>query len=159
MAPRPASEEDASLQVGPESDWRLACCSCAPVDAITAGPPMVTSTATPVPATDWHVTSALNAFVGSRAGCLESLHWFRKFIFSVFCDGLEEARYWRERRCNFSAPRNRRAGCMTCGPGPPCQRLDHRSKPRGHKTAGRLHAPCAAVRFLDCWLRRRWKGV
>jgi hypothetical protein len=24
----------------------------------------------------------------------------------------------------FSAHRNRRARCMTCGPGPPCQRLD-----------------------------------
>jgi hypothetical protein len=24
----------------------------------------------------------------------------------------------------FSTPRNRRARCMTCGPGPPCQRLD-----------------------------------
>jgi hypothetical protein len=27
-------------------------------------------------------------------------------------------------RFAFSAPRNRRARCMTCGPGPPCQRLD-----------------------------------
>jgi hypothetical protein len=32
-------------------------------------------------------------------------------------------------------------------------------KPRGRTTAGRLHAPCAAVRLLDRWLRRRWKGV
>jgi hypothetical protein len=52
VAPGPTSGEDTSLQVGPESDWRLACCSYAPVDAITAGPPMVTSTATPVPAVD-----------------------------------------------------------------------------------------------------------
>jgi hypothetical protein len=29
------------------------------------------------------------------------------------------------RRFAFSAHRNRRARCMTCGPGPPCQRLDH----------------------------------
>jgi hypothetical protein len=28
------------------------------------------------------------------------------------------------RRFAFSAHRNRRARCMTCGPGPPCQRLD-----------------------------------
>jgi hypothetical protein len=45
VAPGPTLEEDASLQVGLESDWRLACCSCAPVDVITAGPPMVMPTA------------------------------------------------------------------------------------------------------------------
>jgi hypothetical protein len=28
------------------------------------------------------------------------------------------------RRFTFSAHRNQRAMCMTCGPGPPCQRLD-----------------------------------
>jgi hypothetical protein len=71
----PASGEDASLQVGPKFDWQLARYSCAPIDAITAGPPLVTPTTTPVPAADWPVTSALNAFVGPRAGCLESLHW------------------------------------------------------------------------------------
>jgi hypothetical protein len=76
VAPRPASEEDASLQVGPESDWRLACCSCAPVDVITAGPLMVMPTATPIPTSDWPVTCVLNATVGPCAGCLESLHWF-----------------------------------------------------------------------------------
>jgi hypothetical protein len=76
VAPGPASGEGASLQVGPKSDWQLVRCSCAPVDAITAGPPMVTSTATPAPAADWPVTSALNVFVGPCAGCLEWLHWF-----------------------------------------------------------------------------------
>jgi hypothetical protein len=126
VAPGPASGEDASLQVGPEFDWRSARCSCAPVDAFSAGPPMVTPTATPAPTADWPVTSVLNVFVGPCAGCLESLHRFLKFIFLVFCDGLEEARYWRERRCDLPAPRNRHTGCMTCGPGPPCQRLDHR---------------------------------
>jgi hypothetical protein len=64
MAPGPASGEDTSLQVGPESDWRLACCSCVPVHAITADPPMVTPTATPVPAVDWPVTFILNVTVG-----------------------------------------------------------------------------------------------
>jgi hypothetical protein len=49
VTPGPASGEDASLQVGPEFDWRSTHCSCAPVDAVTAGLPMVTSTATPVP--------------------------------------------------------------------------------------------------------------
>jgi hypothetical protein len=72
----PASGENASLQVGPEFDWRLACCSYAPVDAITAGPPMVMSTAMPIPTVDWPVTFVLNVAVGPCARCLESLHWF-----------------------------------------------------------------------------------
>jgi hypothetical protein len=46
----PALGEDTSLQVGPKFDWRLARCFCAPVGVITAGPPLVTPTATPVPA-------------------------------------------------------------------------------------------------------------
>jgi hypothetical protein len=76
VAPRPASGEDASLQVGPESDWRLACCSYAPVGAITTGPPMATLTATPVSTVDWPVTFVLNVTYGPCVGCLESLHWF-----------------------------------------------------------------------------------
>jgi hypothetical protein len=76
VAPGPASEEDVSLQLGPESDLWLACCTCAPVDVITAGPPMVMSFATPIPTADWPVTSVLNVTVGPCAGCLESLHWF-----------------------------------------------------------------------------------
>jgi hypothetical protein len=47
--PGPASEEDVSLQVGPESDWWLACCTCMPVDVITVGPPMAMLSATPIP--------------------------------------------------------------------------------------------------------------
>jgi hypothetical protein len=66
------------------------------------------------------VTSALNGFVGPCAGCLELLHWFNFF---VFYGGPEEARYWRERRCDFSVLRNRRPRRMTRGPRPPCQRL------------------------------------
>jgi hypothetical protein len=76
VAPGPTLGEDASLQVGPESDWRLACCSCAPVDAITIGLPMVMPTATPIPTVNWPVTFVLNVNVGPCAGCLESLHWF-----------------------------------------------------------------------------------
>jgi hypothetical protein len=76
VAPGSASGEDASLQVGPEFDWQSARCSCAPVDAVTSGPPMVTPTATPAPAADWPVTSVLNVFVGPYAGCLRLLHWF-----------------------------------------------------------------------------------
>jgi hypothetical protein len=78
VAPGPALGEDASLQVGLEFDWRSARYSCAPIDAVTTGPPMVTPTAMPVPAANWPVTSVLNAFVGPCAGCLESLHWFLK---------------------------------------------------------------------------------
>jgi hypothetical protein len=33
------------------------------------------------------------------------------------------------RRFAFFAPRNRHARCMTCGPGPPCQRLGHLFSP------------------------------
>jgi hypothetical protein len=72
----PTLEEDVSLQVGPESDWWLACCTCAPVDVITVGPPMVMPTATPILMVDWPVTFVLNVTVGSCAGCLKSLHWF-----------------------------------------------------------------------------------
>jgi hypothetical protein len=72
----PASREDVSLQVGPESDWQSAYCSCAPVGAITAGPPKATLTVTPIPTADWPVTFVLNITVGPCAGCLESLHRF-----------------------------------------------------------------------------------
>jgi hypothetical protein len=76
MAPGPASGEDASLQVGPESDWWLDRCSYAPVAAITTGPPMAMPTATPISTADWPVTIVFNVTVGPCAGCLESLHWF-----------------------------------------------------------------------------------
>jgi hypothetical protein len=76
VAPGPTSEEDVSLQVGPESDWWLACCSYAPVDVITVGTPMVMPTATPISTADRPVTFVLNVTVGPCAGCLELLHWF-----------------------------------------------------------------------------------
>jgi hypothetical protein len=76
VAPGPTSEEDVSLQVGPESDWWLACCTCAPVDVITAGLPMVMSSALPIPMADWPVTTVLNVTVGPCVGRLESLHRF-----------------------------------------------------------------------------------
>jgi hypothetical protein len=68
MAPGPASGEDASLQVGPESDWRLDRCSCAPVAAITIGPPMAMPTVMPTPTANWSVTIVLNVTVGPCAG-------------------------------------------------------------------------------------------
>jgi hypothetical protein len=52
VAPGPASGEDASLQVGPESDWRLDRCFSAPIAAITVGSPMATPTAVPIPMAD-----------------------------------------------------------------------------------------------------------
>ena len=68
MAPGSASGEDASLQVGPESDWRLDRSSCAPVATITAGPPMAMPTAMPIPTADWPVTIVLNVTIGPCAG-------------------------------------------------------------------------------------------
>ena len=76
MAPGPASKEDVSLQVGPESDWWLACYTCASVDVITAGPPMVMLSSTPIPTADWPVTTVLNVTIGPCVGRLESLHRF-----------------------------------------------------------------------------------
>ena len=76
MAPGPTSGEDESLHVGPESNWRLDRCFCAPVAAITVGPPMAMPTVAPIPMADWPVTIVLNGTVGPSVGCLESLHWF-----------------------------------------------------------------------------------
>jgi hypothetical protein len=64
----PNSGEDASLQVGPESDLRLDRCSRAPVAAITAGPPMTLPTTVPIPTADWPVTIILNGTIGPCAG-------------------------------------------------------------------------------------------
>jgi hypothetical protein len=49
VAPGLASGEDASLQVGPKSDWWLDRYFRAPVAAITAGPLMTTPTVVPIP--------------------------------------------------------------------------------------------------------------
>jgi hypothetical protein len=68
VAPGPASGEDASLQTGPESDWRLDRCSRAPVAAITAGPPMAMPTVVPIPTANLPVTVVLNGIVGPCAG-------------------------------------------------------------------------------------------
>jgi hypothetical protein len=67
VAPEPALGEDASLQVGPESGWRLDRCSRTPVAAITAGPPMALPTAAPIPTADWLVSIVLNGTVGPCA--------------------------------------------------------------------------------------------
>jgi hypothetical protein len=53
---------------------------------------------------------------GASSRCTGS----EKFTFLDFRDGPEKTWHWHKRQCGFFAPRNRRAGCMTCGPGPPC---------------------------------------
>jgi hypothetical protein len=129
-----------SLQVGPESDWWLACCSCVLVDVITAGPPMVMSSATPIPTTDWPVTFILNV-AGHAQGASSRCTGSEKLIFSDFRDGPEKAWHWCKRWCDFSAPANRRADCMTCGPRPPCWTT-------GCSEAEGAHNRGAVVRFL-----------
>jgi hypothetical protein len=70
VAPGPTLGEDTILLVGPESYWWLACRSCAPVDAVAVGPPMVTSTAMPVFTVDRPVTLALSAHCWATRGVL-----------------------------------------------------------------------------------------
>jgi hypothetical protein len=57
-----------TLLVGPESYWRLAYCSCVPVDAVAAGPPMVTSAAMPVFTVDRPMTLALSSHCWAMRG-------------------------------------------------------------------------------------------
>jgi hypothetical protein len=52
VAPKPTSGEDTSLQVGPKLGWRSGHRFCALADVITASPPLVMPTVTPVPAAD-----------------------------------------------------------------------------------------------------------
>ena len=143
--------------MGPKFDWRSARCSFAPVDAVTTGPPMVLPTAMPVPAADWPVTSALNAFVGPCMGCLESLPWFLKiYLLSLLRQsrgGAVLARVvvqlsWTQE------PARQVYDTWAWAPMPEVE-PPVAAKLRGRATAGRLHAPCAAVRLLDCWLRWR----
>jgi hypothetical protein len=68
VAPGPSSGGDTILLVGPKSYWRLACCSCAPVDAVAVGPPMVTPTAMPIFMVDRPVTLALSAHCWAMRG-------------------------------------------------------------------------------------------
>jgi hypothetical protein len=51
---------------------------------------------------------------------------------------------------------NRRAGCMTCGPGPPYW-VCWKSEGRTH--LARLHAACMAVHPLTRWSRRKWRNA
>jgi hypothetical protein len=60
VAPGPASGEDASLQVGPESVWWLDCCFRAPIAAITVCLLMTTPTVVPILMAGGPVTVVLN---------------------------------------------------------------------------------------------------
>jgi hypothetical protein len=75
----PALGEGTSLQVGPKLDQRLARCFRALADIINVSPTSVTSTATPVPVANWPVTSALDGFIGPRAGCFGTAALILKF--------------------------------------------------------------------------------
>ena len=49
---------------------------------------------------------------------------------------------------------NRRAGCMTRGPGPPCW-VHWKSEGRAH--LARLHAACMAARPFARWSGQKWR--
>jgi hypothetical protein len=51
---------------------------------------------------------------------------------------------------------NRHAGCMTCGPGPPCWARWSR---RGCTHLARLHADCMAVRPFTRRSGRKWRNA
>jgi hypothetical protein len=142
VAPGPASGEDASLQVGPESDWRLDRCSCTPVDAITVGPLMVMPTTTPIPTADWPVTIVLNVTIGPCTGVprVDALV-LKNLPFQTPVTASRRRGIGASGGAVFFAPDNRRAGCMTCGPGPPCWTA-------GCSEAEGAHSRRTVVRFL-----------
>ena len=72
MAPGPALGEDASLQVGPESDWRLDHCFYASVAANIAGPPVAMPTVVSIPTADWPMTVVLNGTCWAMRGAASS---------------------------------------------------------------------------------------
>jgi hypothetical protein len=51
---------------------------------------------------------------------------------------------------------NQRAGCMTCGPGPPCW---VRWKLKGRAHLARLHADCMAIHPFTRWSGRKWRNA
>jgi hypothetical protein len=51
---------------------------------------------------------------------------------------------------------NRRAGCMTRGPGPPCW-VHWKSEGCAH--LARLHAACMAARPFTRWSGRKWRDA
>jgi hypothetical protein len=84
-------------------------CFCSSVATITAGPLLAIPTAVPILAADGPVIVAFNwhCWVTRRAASSHDTG-----------SAVEKTRHWRKWRCGFFARSNRRAGCMTCGPGP-----------------------------------------
>jgi hypothetical protein len=78
-----------------------------------------------------------------RGGASSRCTGFENFAFSDSRDGLEKMWHWRKWRCSFFTLGNRRAGCMTCGPGPP-------SRTAGCSEAEGAHNRVMVVRFLRC---------
>jgi hypothetical protein len=73
------------------------------------------------------------ALLGRMQGCLESWYWFRSR------GGVVVVRV----AVQLLARSNRRAGCMTRGPGPPCW-VRWKSEGRAHLL--QLHVACMAAR-------------
>jgi hypothetical protein len=169
------------LQVGPESDWWLDRCFCAPIAANTAGPPTAMPTATPIPMADWPVTIVLNVTVGPCAGVprVAALN-LKNLPFQTPMTAPRRHDIGASGGAVFSHSVTD-AGCMTCGPGPPswtagCSEAEGAHsratvvrflrgslplwplvtvKMKGRLTMGQLHAPCTTVCLPDRWLPRK----
>jgi hypothetical protein len=155
VAPGPALGEDASLQVGPESDWRLDSCSCAPVAAITTGPLMAMPTVAPIPTADWPVTIVLNGTAGPCTGLPRVTALVLKIL--PFQTPVTASRRRGIGASGGAISSHTVTGApVTChvglGPsvGPPAA-----AELRGRTAVGRLYASCAVVRLFDRWMRRR----
>jgi hypothetical protein len=83
---------------------------------------------------------------GDWTDVIVALHWHcwvtrRAASSRGTSSAVEKMRLWREWRCGFLARSNRRVGCMTCGPGPPCWST-------GYDEAERVHNRGAVARLL-----------
>jgi hypothetical protein len=81
------------------------------------------------------------SLLGHARGASSRYTGSEKFTFPDSRDGPEKTWHWRKRQCGFFALGNRRAGCMTCGPGPP-------SWTAGCSEAEGVHSRATVVRFL-----------
>jgi hypothetical protein len=89
------------------------------VAAITAGPPMAMPTVAPIPTADWPVTIVINGTVGPCAGLPRVAALVLKILlFQTPATAPRRRGIGASGGTVFFALGNRRAGCMTCGPGP-----------------------------------------
>jgi hypothetical protein len=130
VAPGPTSGEDVSLQVGPKLVLRLnmACLVIGvPFQCVLTHSPSIRLWSRQLPYLSLRLTDPwpprLVVSPGHAPGASIPLHWFFKKFPSAFCRGPEEAHYRRGWRFALSALGDQHTSCMTCGPGPPCQRL------------------------------------